>query len=170
MSEANIAVVTQQASDMSFFVTMIDMKIAAAARFRRAANAALAFLSGKKSIIFSKRDSISRAQFVILRKSWIGFAPFLGVLGRSLSIFCQPRRMTRSTADFAFGLQTIKSSGVGIKFAARFNSLALTASLLYAGVRSCFGHVSLLMSETLYSKLYRLASPFCPSPAGCRKG
>jgi hypothetical protein len=127
VSEANIAAMTKEASDISTIMTVIDMEISLAARIGRSADCALPILRREHFVVRPNRDAVSALQLMIFRKARVIFAPLARVSGRSFRVAIFGLAFVGTLA--AYLRETVVRCFVAVELIQRFVLLAPAAPL-----------------------------------------
>jgi hypothetical protein len=144
VSEAYVAVMAQQASDVPSIVAVIDVKVSAPPRLCCLADRAFAVLRGQQTLVLAERNAVRRSQFVVFGQAWVSFSPLARVLGHSRKILFAPAFVTLNLAGLAVNLKAVHSM-LGFEELVRlFEKLAPRAGLSEGYVETGSRHGALL--------------------------
>jgi hypothetical protein len=120
VSNAHIAVVTKESSNMPGLVTVIDMKDSLSTGIKGIADRALAFLKREYFIVFTSGQSVIRLAVVFLMALWVCYAMLFLVCCALLKVLQTPYFVARETARLAVYLVTMRRSFRSVVFGQRF--------------------------------------------------
>ena len=136
MSDANVAGVAKQASDIARFRGVIDVKdfCAAPIGISSAADRALTILFSQKVFVGAVGDTETPFKMAVAFLSRISFVPFYVVFAVFLGVTFLPFAYFRDVARLAHSLQSVVCGFVFVKLGAQFDLFAARASFVGVGV------------------------------------
>ncbi len=143
VSDADVARLAKQASDISCFGAVVNMKVcySGVSCVGSAADRALSFLLGKQPVVSSVGHSESPFEVIVSFFLRIGFIPSSVVVTVLLWVFLVQFSHDNDAAYFAVALQAVMGVLVFVKLVSWFNLLAPRAVLVRSGVAFELGHV-----------------------------
>ena len=142
VSDAYVAVMAEQTSDISGFVAVVNMKRSSPSRGISFANGTEAALRTKYLAVLAHWKAVEFFTAVVFRPLWIVITPLFLFVGDVFKVFFSPLAVQGVGTDFAVHGQAVYSRLVWVEFVARLRLLAAGASLGHGNVKAFSRHRS----------------------------